>query len=81
MPKLCLFFESNKNTRIPGCETIQLLIYPEMIIVFVMTQNDISLAFPEIQFLNIPLEIKCLSYRHVFGTEIAKIYFRKKILR
>jgi hypothetical protein len=77
IPKLALFFESGKSTRIPGWKTIQFSIYPEMIIVFVVPQNDISLILPEIRFLNIPLEIKYVSYQHVFGTEIALIYVKK----
>jgi hypothetical protein len=42
-----------------------------MIIVFVMTENGISLLFPKIRFLNIPLKIKWLGYQHALGTEIA----------
>jgi hypothetical protein len=37
-----------------------------------MTENGTSSLFPEIQFLNIPLEIKWLSCQHAFGMEIAK---------
>jgi len=77
MPKLALFFESVKSTRITGCKAIQFFIYPKMIIVFVVTQNDISLILLEIRFLNIPLEINCFGYQHIFGTKIDLLHVKR----
>jgi len=52
-----------------------------MIIAIVYDGKWHFFTFPEIQFQNIPLETKCLSYQHAFGTEIASSLGRKKHLR